>query len=144
VTHAELYDKAGNLFVRYVKGAGTFIAPPLFDPRGYDEEIRFGMLAFNNAFPVLGISPDKEQVGTLTMHLDLSSAYAHLGYQIAVLLLIALVCSAVVSVALSRLQDIITMPLKSLSETMSNVSKDSDFSARAIVSRLSPRCAMRF
>lgn len=134
VTHAELYDKAGNLFARYVKGAGTFIAPPRFDPRGYDKEIRFGMLAFNSAFPVLGITPDREQVGTLTMQLDLSSAYAHLGYQIAVLLLIALVCSALVSMVLSRLQDIITLPIKFLSETMANVSKDSNFTARAIVS----------
>ena len=28
VSHAEIYDKAGNLFASYAKGTGTFRAPP--------------------------------------------------------------------------------------------------------------------
>lgn len=134
VTHAELYDKAGNLFARYVKGAGTFSAPPRFDPRGYEKNIHFGMLAFNTAFPVLSIASDREQIGTLTMQWDLSNAYAHLGYQIVGLLLIGLLGAALVSFALSKMQKSITSPLLSLTQTMRKVSKDGVFSAKANLS----------
>ena len=68
------------------------------------------------------------------MQLDLSNAYVHLGYQIAGLLVIGLIGAALVSVALYRLQNIITLPLKSLTETMSKVSQTGTFSAQTIVS----------
>jgi diguanylate cyclase len=134
VTHAELYDKAGNLFIGYAKGAGTFSAPPHFDPQGYEKDIHFGSLTFDNAFPVLSIAPDKEQIGTLTMQLDLTDAYVHLGYQITALLLIGLLGAALVSAALSKLQKSITLPLLSLTETMRKVSKDGGLTVQAHLS----------
>ncbi len=48
--------------------------------------------------------------------------------------MIGLIGAVLVSVALSRLQNIITQPLKSLTETMSKVSQTGTFSAQAIVS----------
>ncbi|OGS97076.1 MAG: hypothetical protein A3K04_06215 [Gallionellales bacterium RBG_16_56_9] len=134
VTHAELYDKAGNLFAGYAKTAGTFSAPANFDPRGYQQDIRFGSMAFDSAFPVLSIAPNREQIGTITIHVDLTDAYVHLGYQTFALLLIGLLCAALVSAVLSKLQKSITLPLLSLTETMRKVSKDGDFSERAILS----------
>lgn len=131
VTHAELYDRAGNLFAGYTKGAATFGAPAKFEPREYQQDIRFGRLTFDSVFPVLSIAADREQIGTITMHMDLTAAYVHLGYQIARLLLIGLLGMYLASAALSRLQKSITLPLLSLTQSMRKVSKDGDPSANA-------------
>jgi diguanylate cyclase (GGDEF)-like protein len=132
VSHAEIYDKAGNLFASYAKGTSTISVPAHFDSKGYETHIRIGKLTFNSAHPVLSVTPDKEQIGTLTMQLDLSNAYAHLGYQIIGLLVIGLIGAGLASVALSKLQNIITLPLKSLTEAMSQISQTGNFSAQAI------------
>lgn len=131
VTHAELYDKAGNMFAGYAKGAGTFNASPNFDPKRYQQDIRFGKLTFDSVFPVLSIATDREQIGTITMRMDLTDAYVYLGYQIAALLLIGLLGAVLVSAALSKLQKSITLPLLSLTETMRKVSKDGGLTAQA-------------
>lgn len=134
VTHAELYDKTGILFASYAKGAGTFTAPAKFDPQRYQQDFQFGNLNFDSAFPVLSIAADREQIGTIAMHMDLTAAYAHLGYQIVALLLIGLLGAALVSAALSKLQKSITLPLLSLTQTMRRVSKDGGLSANADLS----------
>jgi diguanylate cyclase (GGDEF)-like protein len=129
VTQAELYDKAGNLFASYTKGTATFAAPAKFDPQRHQKNIRFGNLTFDSASPVLSIAPDREQIGTIAMHMDLTAAYVHLGYQILALLLIGLIGAALVSAVLAKLQKSITLPLLSLTQTMRKVVKDGDPSA---------------
>ena len=150
VTHAELYDQAGDLFTAYVKAAAPINAPanpppkfdsPKFDPAkfnpakfnpaSYQPDIYFGNLTFDSAFPIHSIAQDKEQIGTLALHLDLSDAYAQLAYQIIALLLIGLLGAALVSLALSKLQKSITLPLRALTETMRKVSEDNQLSERA-------------
>jgi len=134
VIHSELYDKAGNLFAAYTKGDRTFSPPTHFDPRGYGHDIHLGSLTFDSAYPVLGIDPDREQIGTITMQLDLTDAYVHLGYQIIVMLLIGLFGAALFSAMLSKLQKSITWPLRALTETMRKVITGGNFSERAILS----------
>lgn len=122
VTHAELYDKAGNLFTSYAKANRPYSPSRTFDPSGNWQDIRFGSLTFNSAYPVYSIAADREQIGTITMQLDLTEAYVHLGYQVAALIVIGLLGAAVVSAALSKLQRSITLPLMSLTEMMRRVS----------------------
>ena len=130
VAHAELYDQAGVLFAGYVKGNKPFNAPANFDRQRYQQDIHFGSLTFDSAFPVHSIATDREQIGTITMQLDLTEAYVHFGYQIIALLLIGLLGATLVSAALSKLQKSITLPLLSLTETMRKVSQDSDLPAQ--------------
>jgi diguanylate cyclase (GGDEF)-like protein len=134
VTHAELYDKGGNLFAGYTKGDSKFDVFPNFDPLRYQQDIHFGSRKFNSAFPVLSIAPDKEQIDTITMQMDLNDVYVHLGYQIVVLLLIGMLIAALISALLSKFQNSITLPLVSLAGAMRKVSKDGDFSARTSLS----------
>ena len=134
VTHTELYDRDGKLFAAYTRRSGNFETPVNFDPRDYEQDIHFGSLAYDSAFPVYSITADREQIGTITMQLDLTEAYVHLGYQIAGMLLIGLFGATLVSVILIKLQKSITLPLLSLTETMRKVIKDGDFSERAIIS----------
>lgn len=133
VIHTELYDKAGNLFAAYTKGDSTFNPPPNFDPRGYRQDIHFGNLTFDNAYPVLGMDPHREQIGTITMQVDLTDAYVHLGYQIVGMLLIGLFGAALFSAMLSKLQKSITWPLRALTETMRKVITGGNFSERVIL-----------
>jgi diguanylate cyclase (GGDEF)-like protein len=132
VTHAELYDKAGNLFTAYTKEAANFIVPQKFDAHGYQQQIRFGSLHFDSAYPVPGVSPSNESIGTITIHMDLTNAYTHLGFQILSLLLIGLLCAALFAAVLSRLQKSITVPLLALTETMRKVSDGGDYSVQIL------------
>lgn len=131
VTHAELYDKAGDLFAGYTKMAVTFVAPAKLYPQRYLKDIHFGSLSFDSAFPVLSVARDREQIGTITMHMDLTAAYVHLGDQVFRLLLIGLLGMYLASAALSRLQKSITLPLLSLTRSMRKVSKDGNTSANS-------------
>ena len=133
VTHAELYDKAGQLFASYNKEIGSAIHHPFFDPQ-YGQEIHFGSLRFDSATPVLSIAPNHERIGTITIQADLTDAYVHLGKQIALLLLIGLVCAGFVTVVVSKLQRSISLPLLSLTETMRKVTQNGGFTERATVS----------
>lgn len=130
VTHAELYDKGGSLFASYAKDTRAFVAAANFDPRGYQQDIRFGNLTLDSAFPVRSIVSGSEQIGTITMQIDLTDAYVHLGYQVAALLLIGLLGAALVSAALSKLQRSITVPLLSLTETMRKITNGGGLSAK--------------
>ena len=134
VTHAELYDKGGNLFAGYAKDTRAFVAAANFDPRGYQQDIRFGNLTLDSAFPVRSIVSGSEQIGTITMQIDLTDAYVHLGYQVAALLLIGLLGAALVSAALSKLQRSITVPLLSLTETMRKITNGGGLSAKPALS----------
>ena len=131
VLHAEIYDQSGHLFARYARENNTFNAPLSFDPSQYEKAAHFGSLALDNVSPVLSVSPGKEQIGTITIRLNLVDAYTHLAYQIGILLLVGLFSFTLIAALLTKLQKSITLPLLSLTEAMHKVSKDGDFSARA-------------
>lgn len=131
VLRAEIYDKSGHLFASYARENNTFNAPLSFDPSQYEKAAHLGSLALDHVSPVLSVSPDKEQIGTITIRLNLVDAYTHLAYQIGILLLVGLFSFTLIAALLTKLQKSITLPLLSLTEAMHKVSKDGDFSARA-------------
>jgi diguanylate cyclase (GGDEF)-like protein len=131
VLRAEIYDKSGHLFASYARENNIFNAPLSFDPSQYEKAAHFGSVALDNVSPVLSVSPGKEQIGTITIRLNLVDAYTHLAYQIGILLLVGLFSFILIAALLTKLQKSITLPLLSLTEAMHKVSKDGDFSARA-------------
>lgn len=136
VEHAAIYDKTGLLFTSYARASKGANIPANFDPILYGGSARLGELTQNYSWPILNVDRDVEQIGTLTLQLDLTDAYVHLGYQIAALLLIGLIGGALVSVALSKLQKSITMPLLSLTNSMRKFIKDNGLTAQAHPSSL--------
>src|SRR5450759_507333 len=124
VLRAEIYDKSGHLFASYARENNTFNAPLSFDPSQYEKAAHFGSLALDNVSPVLSVSPGKEQIGTITIRLNLVDAYTHLAYQIGILLLVGLFSFTLIAALLTKLQKSITLPLIYLTEAMHKVSQD--------------------
>jgi len=131
VVQAAIYDQSGRLFASYAIANNPVSSPAAFDPSQYGHSTGLGNLSQNYAQPILGVAPDREQVGTITMHMDLSKAYRNLFKQIGIALLIGLFILAVVSTLLTKLQESITQPLLALTNVMRKVSKEGDLTARA-------------
>lgn len=134
VASAAIYDKSGHLFVGYTRAKDPVSVPPMLDPEQYNQRAQFGDVIQSFSLPILGMAPNHEQIGTITISMDLSDAYQNLLYQIGIILLIGLITLALVSALLARLQESITHPLLSLTNTMRKVSKDGVFSERAAIS----------
>ena len=131
VLRAEIYDQSGHLIASYARDENTFDAPRRFDPSQYEKAAPFGSMALDNVSPVLSASPDKKQIGTITIRMDLVDAYKHLAHQIGAILLVGLLSFTLIGVLLTKLQKSITLPLLALTEAMHKVSRAGDFSARA-------------
>ncbi|MFZ2540194.1 MAG: EAL domain-containing protein, partial [Gallionella sp.] len=132
--HAEIYDISGRLFASYTSERNPINASVNFEPSQYNQTVKFGERIQHSAFPILSKSNSQEQVGTITIHMDLSAAYRNLFYEIGILLLIGLICLALFSTLLTRLQKSITQPLLSLTSVMRKVGKEGDFSSRSTLS----------
>lgn len=131
VSHAAVYDSSGRLFASYAIADNPISSPAAFVPSQYGQNKGFGDLSRSYAQPVLGVTPDQGQIGTITMRMDLSQAYRDLFKQIGVVLLIGLFILAAVSTLLTKLQETITQPLLALTNVMRKVSKEGDLSTRA-------------
>jgi len=131
VSHAAIYDKSGHLFASYTSLNSTINYLPTFDPSQYGNNVQFGDQAKSLALPILGAAPNREQIGTFTIHMDLSEAYKNLFKQIGIALLIGLFILAAISILLTKLQESFTLPLLALTKVMRSVSEEGDFSARA-------------
>jgi len=134
VVHATIYDKSGHMFASYANANNPIQLPLDFDQSQFDQRPRLGQPLLGYAMPILNAAPDREQIGTITMHLDLSEAYSVLYKQIGILLLGGLFILTVVSTMLTKLQEIITQPLLNLTDVMRKVSQEGDLSARADIS----------
>lgn len=131
VAHAAIYDKSGRLFASYASANNPFSPPFNFDPSQYGNSARFGVQSQNFALPILSSARNQEQIGTITLNMDLSEAYRGLYKQIGIVLLIGLFILAAVSTLLTKLQESITLPLLALTNVMRKVSKEGDLSVRA-------------
>jgi diguanylate cyclase (GGDEF)-like protein len=131
VAHAAIYDKSGRLFASYSIANSPVSSPIAFDPSQYGQSTGLGNLSQSYAQPILGVAPDREQIGAITIHMDLSEAYRDLFIQIGIVVLIGLFILAVISTLLTKLQESITLPLLSLTNIMRKVSKEGDLSVRA-------------
>jgi|GEM_PF-3450325 len=133
VAQATIYDKSGHLFASYARVKNPIKLPSEFDPSQFSQRPRLGQPLLGFYMPILSAVPG-EQIGTITMHLDLSEAYSALYKQIGILLLAGLFILTVVSTLLTKLQEIITQPLLKLTNAMRMVSKEGDLTARAEIS----------
>jgi len=133
VLQATIYDKSGHLFASYAIANNPVKLPVKFDPSKFEQKPRLGQSLLGFHMPILSAAPG-EQIGTITMHLDLSEAYGALYKQIGILLLGGLFILVTVSTLLSKLQEVITQPLLKLTDVMRKVSKEGDLSARADIS----------
>jgi diguanylate cyclase (GGDEF)-like protein len=134
VVHATIYDKSGHMFASYASANNPIKLSLVFDPSQFDQRPRVGQPLLGYVMPILGTTPDREQIGTITMHMDLSEAYSVLYKQIGIMLLGGLFILTVISTLLTKLQEIITQPLLNLTNVMRRVSKEGDLSARADIS----------
>jgi diguanylate cyclase len=134
VVHATIYDKSGHLFASYASANNPIKLPLQFDPSQFAQRPRLGQPLLGYAMPILSATPDREQFGTITMHLDLSEAYSALYKQIGIMLLGGLVILIVVSTLLTKLQEMITQPLLNLTDVMRRVGMEGDLSAHADIS----------
>ena len=133
VFEATIYDKSGHIFASYASANNPIKLPSDFDPSQFSQRPRLGHTLLGFHMPILSAAPG-EQIGTITMHLDLSEAYIALYKQIGILLLGGLFILTVVSTLLTKLQEIITQPLYNLTNAMRRVSKEGDLTARAEIS----------
>ncbi|MFZ5524009.1 MAG: bifunctional diguanylate cyclase/phosphodiesterase [Pseudomonadota bacterium] len=134
VVHATIYDKSGHMFASYASANNPVELPPEFDQSLFEQRARLGQPLQGFAMPIMSAALDGEQIGTITMHLDLSEAYRVLYRQIGVMLLGGLVILIAVSTLLTKLQEVITQPLLNLTDVMRKVGKEGDLSARADIS----------
>lgn len=133
VVQATIYDKSGHLFASYAIAKNPVNLPVKFEPSKFEQQPRLGQSLLGFHMPIISAAPG-EQIGTITMHLDLSEAYGALYKQIGILLLGGLFILTVVSTLLTKLQEVITLPLLKLTDVMRKVSKEGDLSARADIS----------
>ena len=131
VSHAAIYNKSGRLFASFTSNNNTINPALNFDPSRYGNNVQFGDRSKSLTLPILGAAPDREQVGTFAIHMDLSEAYKSLFQKIGIVLLVGLFILAVISILLTKLQESITLPLLALTKVMRRVSEKADFSARA-------------
>ena len=132
VMQATIYDKSGLMFASYARQNIPIDIPPKYEASVFDLKPRVGQPLLGFHMPILSATPG-EQIGTITMHLDLSDAYTDLYKQMGVLLLGGFFILIVVSTLLTKLQEIITQPLLNLTEVMRKVTKEGDLSARAVI-----------
>jgi len=133
VVQATIYDKSGQLFISYAIANNPIKLPKKYDPARFEQIPRLGQTLLGFHMPIMSATPG-EQIGTVTMHLDLSDAYSALYRQIVILLLGGLLILAVVSTLLTKIQEIITKPLLDLTDAMRKVGGEGDLSVRANIS----------
>ena len=129
VTHAEIYDQSEQLFAKYSRKANSKPAPESMMGSSHSA-LHHIAYSLDTEIPILSLSGEKEQIGTLILHLNLSEDYFHLLYQIAILLLIGLLSLAVFYKLLVRLHQSITTPLFTLIDAMRKVTKKGDYSTK--------------
>jgi diguanylate cyclase (GGDEF)-like protein len=126
VTHASLYDDAGNLLARYARTPGDrdVVAAEEADPHHFDH----GHLVVSH-----DVQLDRRRIGMVVLHSDLHSRYAGLWRDGLIALGIVGVAFALALLVATRLQRLISVPILSLLALAQRVSRDADYSLRARV-----------
>ncbi len=126
IESATLFDKDGDVFASYVRRNGQGNPVPLTGPhRQYS--FQAGKMTYAQSVVL-----DGERIGTISLQSGLSGFYRHLAFRALILLLSIIVSAAVAYLIISRLQKVVTGPVISLSGLMDAVSRDRDYSVRAI------------
>ncbi len=125
VIHACIYDKAGQVFASYSRSAadGKFSPPPAHDERT-------AMVAGNmDLFQPIVLNG--ESIGTIFLEADLVDLRQRLARFLQIDFLVLLASLAVAFMLSSRLQRVISGPIRELANTASSVSANENYSIRA-------------
>ncbi|MCW8933913.1 MAG: EAL domain-containing protein [Gammaproteobacteria bacterium] len=125
---ATIYDDFGKVFASYIKQEKT-------NPNNkYDniiKSIQGSSNIFNNQFHINeSIILEDEPIGTLYIQVDTSRIYADIFNYLVYTVIIALTCLIFASLLLFKLSKNITRPLLRLTELMSTVIKNDDYTIR--------------
>jgi PAS domain S-box-containing protein len=126
VINACIYDKAGNVFATYSRGTtlGEFSPPPMQNEA--TAIVNHNMTIFQP------ITLKGEIIGTIFIQADLEDLNARLTRFLKIDFLVLLVCLAIALVLCTRLQRVISDPIRELADTASSVSTQENYSIRAI------------
>jgi signal transduction histidine kinase/CheY-like chemotaxis protein len=122
---AEVFTPDGSLFARYVRsGVTPHRSHGVHSPSHYFEN---GELVLSHP-----IYFDREAIGTIVIHCDLSVAYALMKRNIVIIILVMLISFFLALLFTTKLQRMISDPLRDLAITARRVSVEGDYSVRAI------------
>jgi len=120
ITRAALYDANGDLFVFYVRGGGGWVEP-MTDPRQMTPD----RIALREPIVL-----DNEPAGTLYIESDRSEQRARLVRFASVTSIFIATALVVAFFVTSRLQRLVSEPIRELADAASKVARDEDFTIR--------------
>jgi diguanylate cyclase (GGDEF)-like protein len=131
VQSAVVYDQAGARFASYRReaGSGTPAAAAWPEAGGYT-------LSYRHVTVAAPLLVKRQHLGTLVVRSSLDSVYRQLALYLALTIPVMLAVLAIAHLVLSRLQHLITEPLRALSDTSAQISRLGDYAIRAKVSSL--------
>jgi two-component system, sensor histidine kinase and response regulator len=122
---ATLYAQDGSVFARYLRdGAEQRLAlPGIRIPGLYFED--------NSLLVYQYVTLNQETIGTISIRSDMQTVYSHIQRYAWIVLLVMAMSSLAALMLSSRLQVIISGPIRKLAETARTVSSENNFSLRA-------------
>src|SRR5437867_1298772 len=119
--------KGGTIWAKYPKGFNDEAFPQAPEANGY----RFEMNALKLFRPI--VDPfSTEQIGTIYMQSNLESMYARLRQYSTITICVIVAVSVLAFYLSSKLQHLVSQPILQLSATARSVSKNKDYSVRAV------------
>ncbi|MGD0965532.1 MAG: response regulator [Candidatus Acidiferrales bacterium] len=125
VIHACIYDKDGRVFAKYSRNAtpGDFSPPPA--------QTQQAAIVGRNIVLFQPITLKGESIGTIFIEADLTDLSERTTRFMEIAFLVSLACLGIAFVLSSRLQRVISGPIRELADTASLVSAQEDYSVRA-------------
>jgi methyl-accepting chemotaxis protein len=125
VTHACIYNKDGKVFASYSRDSANndFSPPPV--------QIQFSAIVGENMVLFQPITLNGKSIGTIFIEADLLDLDARLTRFLEIDLLVLLASLAVAFLLSSRLQHVISGPIRELADTALSVSSRENYSIRA-------------
>jgi diguanylate cyclase (GGDEF)-like protein len=143
VQSAVVYDNANARFASYLRDTGAAAHAPL--PQQQQQQQQLSLLpshaggyalSYRHVTVVEPLIVKRQRLGTLIVQSSLGSVYHQLALYLALTIPVMLAVLAIGHLVLSRLQRLITEPLRALSDTSAQISRLGDYAIRAKVSSL--------
>jgi diguanylate cyclase (GGDEF)-like protein/PAS domain S-box-containing protein len=131
VQAAQILEKDGKPFASFIPSRAPVGADPAIHSKPIRPSHHFG-LRFVDLYE--SITLDDKLIGFIFVRADLTPLYKRLSVHVLTVLVILIVALAIALAVVSRLQRIITEPIKRLVGSMRRVSDEKDFSVRAEIS----------
>ncbi|MCX5811560.1 MAG: PAS domain S-box protein [Proteobacteria bacterium] len=128
IIYAAIYDRQNKVFVSFIRE--DFQKKDIEPPRSFKDGYHFAIdhLAFTHQILV-----GAEHVGTVYMIYSLKTVYFNILLDIAILSIVSIMTIVFALLFFSKLQHMIAKPIIDLSNLMHSISKDKNYSLRALV-----------